>query len=225
MRIDLHLGQEFQAVFLSTTEAVDAQGNTSNPTKSPCDRYVFNRVLTRAKALVVAVGSPLALLRIESYMVKRYKDTGRCWSLYLKSCLKKNTIIIPPNVAENEKKKEEFIAKLSALLSATDIPQTLPPRSSLETLSAAVKETSTQTNNSTKIPNTASKVHSYKVGLGFNVSSNTAQQKTLPKAAKSSSDSAVTKSMSLQQRDQANQGNCLKPPLPSHIHPTSCCSF
>ena len=67
-------GQEFQAVFMSTTEPIDKDGNTCNPTKSPCDRYVFNTVLTRAKSLVVAVGSPLVLLNTEAHMVKLYGE-------------------------------------------------------------------------------------------------------------------------------------------------------
>ena len=205
---------------MSTTEAVDAQGNTSNPTKSPCDRYVFNTVLTRAKALVVAVGSALALLRIESHMVKQYKGAGSCWSLYLKSCLEKNTFIIPPTVTENEKKKELFIAKLSALLGVTDTLQTPPSskESSPKMLSGAVKESSVQAlknNNPAKIantnPNTVSKAHSHQAQVESKVGTNTVQQKTSSKGAKNSA-MTKSKSVSVQQRGQANQGK----PLPSY---------
>lgn len=109
-------GQEFQAVFLSTAEPIDAHGNTCNLTKSPCDRYVFNTVLTRAKSLVVVVGSPLVLLNTEVHMVKQHGDKGKCWSLYLRACLEHNTFIIPPSVGDNEHQRQQFKAKLSARL-------------------------------------------------------------------------------------------------------------
>ena len=116
----LCIGQEFQAVFLSTTEPISEDGNTLNPTKSPCDRYVFNTVLTRAKSLVVVVGSPLVLLNTETHMVKLYGDKGRCWSLYLKSCLENGTLIIPsmvePDLSTSEKFKEELAHRVGATL-------------------------------------------------------------------------------------------------------------
>ena len=81
---------------MSTIETIDpSTKNTCNPTKSPCDRYVFNTVLTRAKSLVVVVGSPLVLLEIEKRMVKLYGAQGKCWSLYILNCLQNNTLIIP----------------------------------------------------------------------------------------------------------------------------------
>ena len=90
-----YTGKEFQAVFWSTTERVTPDGNSWNPTISPCDRYVFNTVLTRAKSLVVVVGSPLVLLEVEKHMVKLYGEQGKCWSLYILNCLQNNTLIIP----------------------------------------------------------------------------------------------------------------------------------
>lgn len=109
-------GQEFQAVFLSTTEPVNTDGSTRNDSKSPCDRYVFNTVLTRARSLVVVVGSPLVLLNIETHMVKHYGMKGKCWSLYLKSCLERNTFIIPTSVEHSELKKQQFKAHLKGRL-------------------------------------------------------------------------------------------------------------
>ncbi len=113
------IGTEFQAVFLSTTEPVDNDGNTTNPTKSPCDPYVFNTVLTRSKSLVVAVGSPMALLRIEEHMVKKYGGKARCWSTYMKLCLEKNTFTIPSAIEPNDKMKKEFKSALMTKLSNT----------------------------------------------------------------------------------------------------------
>ena len=112
-------GQEFQAVFLSTTEPIDEDGNTRNPTKSPSDRYVFNTVLTRAKSLVVVVGSPLVLLNVEEHMIKLYGDKGRCWSTYLKSCLEHDTLIIPSRVEQDKNISEKFKEDLAIRLGAS----------------------------------------------------------------------------------------------------------
>ena len=60
-------------------------------TKSICDRYVFNTVITRSKSLVVAVGNPLLLLEIEEQMAKKYNQNCRCWLPYIKQCIECNT--------------------------------------------------------------------------------------------------------------------------------------
>ena len=105
-------------MFLSTTEPVDCYGNTTNPTKSPCDPYVFNTVLTRSKSLVVAVGSPLALLGIEKHIKARYGTSkeAKCWSSYLKLCLEKGTFIIPPMVEPSEVKAKEYEKMLRSMV-------------------------------------------------------------------------------------------------------------
>lgn len=105
---------------MSTIEPVDAEGNTTNPTKSPCDPYIFNTVLTRSKSLVVVVGSPLALLGIEEHMVKLYGPKARCWSSYLKLCLEKDTLIIPPEVEPNRAIRLGFSFLLKAKLSGKE---------------------------------------------------------------------------------------------------------
>ena len=106
---------------------MDAHGDTCNPTKSPCDRYVFNTILTRAKSLVVAVGNPLDLLSVENHMVKRYGDQGKCWSLYLKSCLEKNTFIIPTIVEGNKQNRKRFKAELKLRLDIPDASAAVCP--------------------------------------------------------------------------------------------------
>ena len=104
---------------MSTTEPIDEYGNTRNPTKSPCDRYVFNTILTRAKSLVVVVGSPWVLLNTETHMVELYGDKGKCWSLYLKSCLENGTLIIPSIVVEDPSISEKFREELALCVGAT----------------------------------------------------------------------------------------------------------
>ncbi len=116
-----YLGEEFQALFLSTTEPMDSAGNTTNPTKSPCNPYVFNTVLTRSKSLVVAVGSPVALLGIEEHMVKKYGSKARCWSSYLRICLEKGTFSIPPSVEPSKIKAKQFELRLKANLFDSEV--------------------------------------------------------------------------------------------------------
>ena len=110
------VGEEFRALFLSTTEPVDSFGNTTNSTKSPCDPYVFNTVLTRSKSLVVVVGSPIALLEIEEHMVGLYGKKARCWSNYLRICLENDTFIIPPTVEPVNITAKQFELRLKAKL-------------------------------------------------------------------------------------------------------------
>ena len=92
---------------------MDSEGNTTNPTKSSCDPFVFNTVLTRSKSLVVVVGSPMALLRTEEHKEKLYGKKARCWSTFFKHCLENNTFFIPPVVKPLDTKAlQEFQLKL-----------------------------------------------------------------------------------------------------------------
>ena len=84
-------GREFRAVFISTLEATTASGATMNPTKSICDQYVFNTIITRAQSLVVCVGNPFLLLSIESHTGQK-----QCWREYLKRCLEVSSLKIAP---------------------------------------------------------------------------------------------------------------------------------
>ena len=117
----VHIGQEFQALFLSTTEPVDSAGNTTNPTKSPCDPYVFNTVLTRSKSLVVVVGNPVALLSIEGHMVTQYGRKAQCWSSFLKLCLENKSFVIPSTVEKNRLIWQEFELRLKVNLFQNEV--------------------------------------------------------------------------------------------------------
>ncbi len=56
------LGEEFSAVFLSTSEPTDGHGAPADQFKSICNEYVFNTVVTRAQSLIVVAGNPFFLL-------------------------------------------------------------------------------------------------------------------------------------------------------------------
>ncbi len=109
-------GREYRAIFISTSEPTERNGKTCNPTKSISDRYVFNTAITRARSLVVAVGNPFLLLRVEDHMVKRYGRRGNCWSTYLHCCLENNSLSIDPSVRVSNSKKRECLDKLRELV-------------------------------------------------------------------------------------------------------------
>ena len=104
-------GHEFRALFLSTAESTWRDGTTRNPTKSICDRFVFNTVLSRARSLVVCVGNPFVLLRMEMHMQKKYGDKGKCWSNYLRLCIEHGTLSVD-EVGLSEQEKQESLEML-----------------------------------------------------------------------------------------------------------------
>lgn len=85
-------------MFISAYEATGASGAAMNPTKSICDQYVFNTIVTRAQSLVVCVGNPFLLLSIESHSRNIRKC---CWREYLKRCLEISSFKIAPQCRSN----------------------------------------------------------------------------------------------------------------------------
>ena len=102
----LTLGREFRAIFISTLEKTEDDGSTSNSTKSICDRYVFNTVITRAQSLVVCVGNPFLLFSIEK--LSGYKI--HCWREYVKRCLEASTLSLA--LLSNETGVQDSVHKL-----------------------------------------------------------------------------------------------------------------
>ena len=85
------LGTEFPAIFISTSEPTTKDGDPINTTKSICDRYVFNTAITRSKLLVVAVGNPFLLLKMEENMIRKHGSAYKTWSPYIKQCIECET--------------------------------------------------------------------------------------------------------------------------------------
>ena len=84
-------------------------GSTFDPTKSICDQYVFNTVITRAKSLVVCVGNPFLLLSIE----KSTPGSIHCWREYIKRCLETSSLKLTPQCYEaDESVVQENIGQL-----------------------------------------------------------------------------------------------------------------
>lgn len=106
-------------MFLSTTEEMHADGSTRNPTRSLCDRYVFNTTVTRARSLVIAVGNPFRLLRMEEQVVKQGDWNGCCWGTFLQFCISNGTLEFPEQLSDADQRKvteqlRECIKKLNS---------------------------------------------------------------------------------------------------------------
>ena len=84
----IYIGREYRAVFLCTSEPVLEDGSTANPTKSICDKFVFNTVITRAQSLFVAVGNPFRLFDIE----EKSPNGAGCWKEYVTHCFNNYTV-------------------------------------------------------------------------------------------------------------------------------------
>ena len=98
----VYIGFEFQAIFLSTYESLDENGMPHDTTKSLCNPHVFNTVVSRSRALVVAVGDPLLLLKTEKVM----ESQERCWREYLKCCLEHNSLHFPEGFSQEQSIRE-----------------------------------------------------------------------------------------------------------------------
>ena len=94
------IGQEFQAIFLSTAEPLDECGRSKNPTKSPCGQHVFNTAITRAKSLIVCAGNPFLLMEVEKKIQKT--DTDKFfWKEYLRRCFVTNTFRVQNSLVKD----------------------------------------------------------------------------------------------------------------------------
>ena len=86
-----------------------------NPTKSICDQYVFNTIITRAQSLVVCVGNPFLLFSTEKSTLSMSKSTPSiyCWREYVKRCLETSSLqLIPQCYRAGETVVQEQICRL-----------------------------------------------------------------------------------------------------------------
>ncbi|MCG8626784.1 MAG: hypothetical protein MJE68_32880 [Proteobacteria bacterium] len=103
---------------MSTWEPLKPDGSPEiDSSKSLCDPHVFNTAITRAESLVVAVGNPISLLKTEKYMLRdpNYKEIGKCWSNFLKHCIKNETVH-PSEFLKSTQEKEACLAKIEEIV-------------------------------------------------------------------------------------------------------------
>ena len=109
-----HLGREFRAIFISTLEVTNQDGSTLNPTKSICDQYTFNTIITRAQSLIVCVGNPFLLFSIEKH-APNYENRIYCWKEYIKRCLETHSVHQTPQCGDIDKSNlQDNIKKLQS---------------------------------------------------------------------------------------------------------------
>ena len=118
------LGREYRGIFLSTSEPMEEDGSSIDHRKSLADRYVFNTAITRAQSLVVSVGNPFLLLRLEKHMIQRYGEKGKCWSSYLKHCLEKGTLIFDKSLGLAPDDEASCLSKIQSLVEEQYKPST-----------------------------------------------------------------------------------------------------
>lgn len=112
----IHLGREFRAVFIGTSDITSEDGSPLNPTKTVFDPFIFNTAITRSKSLVVAVGNPFLILSVEKQMEKTHGTKAKCWSQFMKQCLECNTFHFSSKLNESIISKEECSTHLHDLL-------------------------------------------------------------------------------------------------------------
>ena len=91
-----------QSHFHKYTRGDKKDGSTLNPTKSLCNQYVFNTVITRAQSLIVCVGNPFLLFSIEKCTAdcKKHEPPVYCWREYVKRCLETSSLWLAPQCYE-----------------------------------------------------------------------------------------------------------------------------
>lgn len=106
-----HPGEEFDAVFLSTAEPTNAHGEPPNPSKSICNDYVFNTVLTRARSLVYSIGNPFLL----QHKGSSQHFSVNCWQEYIQRCIQCQTLVLPEvNSEEETRSMPHLVEQLSS---------------------------------------------------------------------------------------------------------------
>ena len=76
---------------MCTAQPVNQDYSPFDPVKSMCDPFMFNTIITRPKSLLVVIGNPFRLRKIEQIthsgkIEQNVHDPPACWSEYLYQC-------------------------------------------------------------------------------------------------------------------------------------------
>ena len=112
----MYAGKDYRIVILSTSEPTNADGSARDQTKSICNPFVFNTVISRARSLIVCVGNPYVLLRKEQHMVSRYGEKAKCWSNFLKICFDNNTFSVGSPIQFTNEEVEWMCSPLESIV-------------------------------------------------------------------------------------------------------------
>ena len=109
----LTVGLEYRAVFLCTSEPVNKDCTPYDPVKSLCDPRVFNTIITRSQSLVIAVGNPFRLMKIEEQMPEGDKH---CWLSYFQRCWERNTLILSDEMNKMHVNHSTSLGRLAEII-------------------------------------------------------------------------------------------------------------
>ena len=91
---------------MCTSEPVNDDFSPFDPVKSLCDPRVFNTIITRSQSLVIIVGNPFRLMKIEEQMPEGNKQ---CWLSYFQRCWEGNALTVSKNLPmENQRNRKDF---------------------------------------------------------------------------------------------------------------------
>ena len=111
------VGLEYRAVFICTSEVVDEHCATRDPVKSLCDQYVFNTVITRSCSLVVAIGNPFRLMKIEDKLTESNKVSSKmgrnCWQAFFYYCLQCQSLVLSKKLNSMRQENAELAMQQS----------------------------------------------------------------------------------------------------------------
>ena len=91
------VGREFDAIFVCTAQPVNQDYSPFDPVKSMCDPFMFNTIVTRPKSLLVAIGNPFRLRKIE----QKTPTPPACWSEYLYQCWEGGTLFLSAQLKQD----------------------------------------------------------------------------------------------------------------------------
>ena len=115
------VGREFDAIFVCTAQPVNQDYSPFDPVKSMCDPFMFNTIVTRPKSLLVVVGNPFRLRKIEQ-MTRLHKieqatcDPPACWSEYLYQCWEGGTLLLSANLRGNLGACKQQLSELQGMM-------------------------------------------------------------------------------------------------------------
>lgn len=114
------LGHEYKTVIICAYEPLEADGSSTDSTKTLVQPGIFNTVVSRSKQQVIVVGNPFRLLDLE----KRMNTNPKCWNEYIKLCLENDTMLYSDDIEKQSKIDRLLRAKVG-------INDRLPPQRSL----------------------------------------------------------------------------------------------
>ena len=103
---------------------MDEKCATRDPVKSLCDQYVFNTVITRACSLVVAIGNPFRLMKIEEMGSQCDQDVDlsagkkkKCWQTFIFHCLQCKSLELTEELINERQSSQKKACKQRKSLS------------------------------------------------------------------------------------------------------------